>query len=73
MKMKKVTINDTDREQWVMNDEGLYSWWKKEMRGERRLREFVRAHRAEIDHAIRTATEPKNEYPPGYMQGRGAA
>ena len=24
--MKKPTLNDADREQWIENDEGLYNW-----------------------------------------------
>lgn len=24
------TRNDTEREQWIMNDEGLYNWWMSE-------------------------------------------
>jgi hypothetical protein len=75
--MRKFTINDTDREDWVRNDSGLYNWWRSEMRGEKKLREFVRSHRSEIDEVIRKAndevTRKANEYPPGYMQGRGAA
>lgn len=54
--MKRKTINDTDREQWVMNHEGLFNWWKATMRGERKLREFVRTHRAEIDEVINQVT-----------------
>jgi len=45
------TLNDDDREQWVDNDDGLYSWWKGE-RPRLSKRAFVRANRAEIDAHI---------------------
>ena len=42
--------NDAERWQWIENDEGLYNW----MRSERMTkREFLKAHRAEIDAAIK--------------------
>lgn len=28
--LKNVTINDRDREEWVQNDAGLYSWARSE-------------------------------------------
>jgi len=41
--------NDTERAQWIDNDEGLYNWW----RGSRQSkRDFIRANRADIDAAI---------------------
>lgn len=52
---KKFTINDNDREDHVRNNEGLYRWWKAEMKGEHKLREFVRKNRADIDKTIRQA------------------
>lgn len=42
-------MNDTEREQWVNNDEGLYNWQR---RSRLSMRAFVRANRAEIDAAI---------------------
>ena len=30
MALKNVTINDHDREEWVLNDAGLYSWARSE-------------------------------------------
>ena len=42
-------MNDTEREQWIDNDEGLYDWWKSSRLSKR---EFIRANRAEIDAAI---------------------
>lgn len=65
------TINDTDREDFVRNDEGLYNMWRSEMRGEKKIREFVRANRDTIDSAIQKSMQPKSDghY---YMIGRGA-
>ena len=42
-------MNDTEREQWIDNDEGLYDWWRTSRLSKR---EFIRANRAEIDAAI---------------------
>jgi hypothetical protein len=42
-------MNDRERELWVMNDEGLYTWWrstKLSMRG------FLRENRKELDSYI---------------------
>ena len=46
-------MNDTERELWVMNDEGLYMWWKSERTS---VRKFVRGNRKEIDTTIEAAT-----------------
>lgn len=70
--MTRFTINDTDREDFVRNDEDLYRWWKHEMRGEKKIRQFVRTHRAEIDYAIQKASRPRDREPSYYMRGRGA-
>lgn len=52
-------MNDTERENWVNNDEGLYNWWQ----GSRlSMREFVRQNRKDIDKVIEKATEPPNGY-----------
>jgi hypothetical protein len=42
-------MNDTEREQWIDNDEGLYDQWRRSRQSKR---EFIRANRAEIDAAI---------------------
>jgi hypothetical protein len=42
-------MNDTERDQWIDNDEGLYKWHR--MSGLSR-RAFIRKFRAEIDEAI---------------------
>lgn len=67
--------NDEERRQWVLNDEGLYNWWRQEMRGEHKMRLFIKNNRAAIDEAIDRVLNPKprSEYGLGYMQGRGAS
>lgn len=42
-------LNNRERELWVMNDEGLYNWWKSSRLS---MRNFIRENRAEIDQAI---------------------
>lgn len=42
-------MNNTEREQWVDNDEGLYNWWKRSKLSKRK---FIQENRAEIDEAI---------------------
>lgn len=45
-------MNDTEREMWVDNDEGLYLWW----RGSRQSkREFIRENRNALTEAIESA------------------
>lgn len=41
-----------DLEQWVDNDEGLYSWWRSSRQSKR---QFVRDNRAELTGAINAA------------------
>lgn len=48
-------MNDREREQWVMTDEGLYNWWKSSRLS---MREFIRENRAELTAAINKALEP---------------
>lgn len=47
--MSRKTLNDTDRAQWIDNDEGLYSWWKSSRQSKRA---FIQENRKEIDAAI---------------------
>ena len=47
--MKKPTLNDADREQWINNDEGLYNWWK---RSGLPMRKFIKANREELTRLI---------------------
>ena len=55
-------MNDTERENWIMNDEGLYDIFKAWQRQQRRAglsaarREYIRAHRVEIDAVIANVT-----------------
>ncbi len=45
----KLTLNNSDREQWIDNDEGLYNWWKSSKLSKRK---FIKENKAEIDKAI---------------------
>lgn len=47
--MREKTLNDTDRSQWIDNDEGLYSWWKSTRLPKAR---FIKENRAELTTAI---------------------
>ena len=49
-------MNDTEREQWVSNDEGLYSWWRSTGLG---MSVFVRTYRSSLDAAIDCLLHPK--------------
>ena len=46
---REFTINDSDRAEWVNNDEGLYNWWKSTKKG---ITTFVRENRKELDEFI---------------------
>lgn len=46
-------MNNTEREQWIDNDEGLYDWWRSSRLSKR---EFIKQNRAEIDQAIERVT-----------------
>lgn len=45
-------MNDSDRAEWVNNDEGLYLWWRSSRQG---LTAFVRENREELTQAIEKA------------------
>ena len=47
--MKKQTLNNSDREQWIDNDEGLYRWWKQSRLSKRN---FIKENKEDIDKAI---------------------
>ena len=49
-RMRKQTLNDEDRRQWIANDEGLYRWQRSSRLN---MRAFIRANRAELDEVIR--------------------
>lgn len=45
-------MNDRERELWVLNDEGLYNWWKSTRMT---MRNFIRENREELTAAINKA------------------
>lgn len=47
--MKGSRLNDSEREIWVLNDEGLYRWWQSSRLS---MRQFIRDNRAELDEFI---------------------
>jgi len=47
--MDKIRMNDNERKLWVMNDEGLYNWWR---RSHKSITVFVRENREELDRII---------------------
>lgn len=49
-------MNNTEREQWIDNDEGLYNWWRSSKLSKRK---FIKENRAEIDAAINNVTSGK--------------
>jgi hypothetical protein len=48
-------LNDSERSLWIMNDEGLYNWWKSSRQP---IRKFMSENRSDIDDAIRRALAP---------------
>lgn len=42
-------LDDEERRMWILNDEGLYSWWNSSGMA---MKKFIRAHREELDKAI---------------------
>jgi len=42
-------MNDKEREEWIMNDEGLYLWWKDTGKG---ITTFIRENREELTRCI---------------------
>lgn len=49
-------MNDEERRQWVLNDEGLYNWYISSRMG---LYKFIRENRDEIDRIINQVLNPK--------------
>lgn len=43
-------MNDSERDQWIDNDEGLYYWWKATRLSKTA---FIRQNRQEIDEVIK--------------------
>lgn len=52
MSRNNTRMNDRDRELWVLNDEGLYLWWKSTRLPIRRL---IRENRQELTDCINRA------------------
>ncbi len=46
-------MNNTERTQWIDNDEGLYNWWRSSRQSKA---QFIKDNRAEIDAAIENVT-----------------
>ena len=59
-------MNDTERDEWIDNDEGLYGWWKSS--GESK-QNFIRANRVEIDRTIDNMLSGDNR--PHYLKYGG--
>ena len=49
-------MNNTDRTQWIDNDEGLYNWWKSTRLSKAK---FIKENRTEIDAVIERMTSGK--------------
>lgn len=49
-------LNDTERQQWVSNDESLYNWYRS---SRLTLRQFVTLNRDDIDAHVRERLAPK--------------
>jgi len=60
-------MNDSDREDWVSNDEGLYDmaqqWLRRNKGG---MRAFLREHREVIDEVVGQVTTGHRR--PGYLK-----
>lgn len=54
--MNKVKHNDTEREQWIANDEGLYN---DQRRSGLSMRNYIRQNRAAIDEVIENVVQGK--------------
>jgi hypothetical protein len=46
-------MNDSDRAEWIDNDEGLYDWWRFSRQSKRN---FIRANREELTRYIELVT-----------------
>jgi len=47
-------MNNTERIQWIDNDEVLYSWWRSSRQSKSK---FIKENREEIDRCISNVTE----------------
>ena len=60
--MAKRSINDEDRRQWVLNDEGLYLMKRQSKLS---MKYFIRTYRKEIDEVINNVLD--NKKPAHYL------
>lgn len=60
--MAKQTLNNTDRSQWIDNDEGLYNWWRSSRQSKAA---FIKENREELDRCINKVLG--NEKPAHYL------
>lgn len=51
-------MNDSEREDWINNDEGLYNWQRSSGMS---MRKFIRENREEIDRVINNVTSGKKQ------------
>lgn len=65
--MKHDTINDSDRRDWINNDEGLYNWKRSSRLS---MRAFINLNRADIDAVIRRVRD--GEKPAHYLAYEGS-
>ncbi len=47
--MKRQRLNNEDRRQWILNDEGLYNWHRSTRLP---MAQFIRENREELDRCI---------------------
>lgn len=58
-------MNDNERREWVMNDEGLYNLWRSE-RPRKPIRKWIRDNRSMITEAVENMTSGKRR--PHYLE-----
>ena len=58
-------MNNSEREMWIQNDEGLYRWWKSTRLS---MRKFIQEYKVEIDTAIDSVLNPKRTNHNRYME-----
>lgn len=58
-------MNNSEREMWIRNDEGLYRWWKSTRLS---MRKFIQEYKVEIDTAIDSVLNPKRTNHNRYME-----
>lgn len=56
--MTRNTINDEDRRQWVLNDEGLYLEWKSSRLP---INRYIRENRPFLDEVIRNVRDGRKQ------------